>query len=366
MAHAQVAHKDEQLTSTEEMLQAQLELYHHSFAFVKSMALRAAVQLGIPDAIHNRGGRATLSELAADTRLHRTKFPHLRRLMRALTVSGVFAAQERDDEATVYSLSRVSRLLVGGGGRGNLSPMVSALVNPVAVTALFSMREWLTDERAAAVSLFEVAHGCTRWEITGREDGDGDVLNAGMDADSRLVMDVLLRENGDVFESLSSLVDVGGAHGVVVSAVARAYPHIKCTVLDLPHVVAGAPNDGTVKFVAGDMFQHIPPADAVLLKWILHCWQDEDCIKILRRCKDAIPARDAGGKIIVIDMVVGSAESQENVSKETQALFDIFVMYVDGVERDEQQWRSIFMKAGFSDYKITPIHGFRSLIEVYP
>ncbi|KAF8728274.1 hypothetical protein HU200_018869 [Digitaria exilis] len=42
------------------------------------------------------------------------------------------------------------------------------------------------------------------------------------------------------------------------------------------------------------------------------------------------------------------------------------MMYIDGVERDEHQWRKIFLEVGFSEYKITPINGFRSLIEVYP
>lgn len=65
-------------------------------------------------------------------------------------------------------------------------------------------------------------------------------------------------------------------------------------------------------------------------------------------------------------MVVGSELSPKNLSKETQALLDIYVMYVDGAERDEKQWRKIFLEAGFSDYKITPILGFRSVIEVYP
>ncbi|KAL6641582.1 hypothetical protein ACP70R_019763 [Stipagrostis hirtigluma subsp. patula] len=403
MAHTQSAQEDELAMSTEDLLQAQLELYHHSLAYVRSMALRAAVDLSLPDAIHRRGGGATLPDLAADTGLHHTKLPHLRRLMRALAVSGVFTAQDNGGGEAVYGLSRVSRLLVGGGSRQHqqqgLSLMVGALVNPAAVTALFSMREWLTDERVAAVSLFEVAHGCTRWEMLAREGGDGAAFNAGMDADSRVVAEVLLGERRGVLElaqdphtltlgrrwktmnsahstmatnapaalTAPSLVDVGGgAHGVVAAAIAREFPHVKCTVLDLPHVVAGAPAGLNVQFVAGDMFEYIPPADAVLIKWTLHCWQDDDCVKILRRCKEAIPARDAGGKVIIIDMVVGSADSQDSVSKETQALFDVLIMYVDGVQREEHQWRNIFLEAGFSDYKITPIHGFRSLIEVYP
>jgi hypothetical protein len=42
------------------------------------------------------------------------------------------------------------------------------------------------------------------------------------------------------------------------------------------------------------------------------------------------------------------------------------MMYINGVEREEHEWRKIFTVAGFSDYKIIPVLGFRSIIEVYP
>lgn len=72
--------------------------------------------------------------------------------------------------------------------------------------------------------------------------------------------------------------------------------------------------------------------------------------------------------MIIIDMVVGyaGAASEENVSKETQVLSDVYKMYMDGVEREEDEWAKIFSEAGFSDYKISPVLGFRSIIEVYP
>ncbi|XP_037423756.1 acetylserotonin O-methyltransferase 1-like [Triticum dicoccoides] len=363
--------EDEITMSSEELLQAQLELYHHCFVYIKSMALGAATELRIADAIHLRGGATTLSDLAADTGIHRTKVSHLQRLMRVLTTSGVFSVDVQASGATVYKLTRVSGLLVGVGGerprRCDLSPIVSVLVNPVPVTALFSIREWFTDGKSAASSLFEVAHGCTRWEMIAKDAGDDRVFNAGLDADSRFSMEIILREYSGVFGSVrSSLVDVGGAHGTVAAAIAKAFPHIKCTVLDLPVVVAGAPADDNLTFIAGDMFEYIPPADTVLLKWILHDWADEDCVKILRQCKKAIPTRDAGGKVIVMDMVVGTAGSQQTVSKETEVLFDVFMMYIDGTQREEHQWSKIFYEAGFSDYRITPMTGIRSIIEVYP
>jgi hypothetical protein len=259
--------QDELAMSADELLQAQAELYHHCFAFVKSLALKAATDLRIPDAIHHHGGAATLSDLAAETGIQQTKLSSLRRLMRVLTTSGVFSVAD-DAGSAVFKLTRVSRLLVGTGGRANLSPMVGAFVSPFPVAALFSMREWFTDERAAAMTLFEVAHGRTMWETTAGGRG-AEMFNAAMAADSRFTMENILGEEcgGAVFGAVNgSLVDVGGGHGAAASAIARAFPHVKCTVLDLPHVVAGAPAHDNLTFVAGDMFDYIPPADVVLLK----------------------------------------------------------------------------------------------------
>lgn len=52
---------------------------------------------------------------------------------------------------------------------------------------------------------------------------------------------------------------------------------------------------------------------------------------------------------------------------ETQLFFDMLMMVlVRGKERDKKEWSQLFLEAGFSNYKITPILGLRSLIEVYP
>ena len=74
---------------------------------------------------------------------------------------------------------------------------------------------------------------------------------------------------------------------------------------------------------------------------------------------------EAGGKVIIIDIVKGS-NMQDVMSEETKALFDLFIMYIDGVERHDHEWANIFKRAGFSDYKIVSVLGVRSVIEVYP
>ena len=70
----------------------------------------------------------------------------------------------------------------------------------------------------------------------------------------------------------------------------------------------------------------------------MHDWGDDECVKLLKRCKEAIPPRDAGGKVIIIDMVLGSGPSDEK-DRETQVLFDLLMMALNGVERDEFEWK---------------------------
>lgn len=258
-------HKNAISTATEGLIQAQLELYHHSLGYVKSAALRAAAELGIPDAIHRHGGVATLSDIATETGIHPSKYSHLRRLMHTLTVTGIFSVEGYDNDAG-YKLTLVSSVLVEGGeSMCNLSPMVPLLVELLKLTMLFDIKVWFTDEQASAMTLFEVAHGCTPSEMKAKK-GTGGIFQAAMVADTNLVMEVVLKEHMGIFKGVSSLVDAGGAHGAAAAAISKALPHVKCTVLDLPHVIAGAPTSRDVQFVAGDVFEYIPPADAILLK----------------------------------------------------------------------------------------------------
>lgn len=97
---------------------------------------------------------------------------------------------------------------------------------------------------------------------------------------------------------------------------------------------------------------------------MLHHWSDEECIKILAQCKKAIPSREEGGKVLVGDIVIGSSPGP---ILETQLLMDIAMLTVSkGRQRDENDWRDIFMKAGFTDYKLVSQFGARGVFEVYP
>ncbi|GJN14925.1 hypothetical protein PR202_gb01802 [Eleusine coracana subsp. coracana] len=316
---------------------AQLELWHHSLCYIKSMALKSAVDLRIADAIHDNGGTGTLPQIATKIMLHQSKLPCLRRLMRVLTVTGVFSIIEHPTDGGgehIYGLTPVSSLL------------------------------WFEQELPNP-TLFKMEHGRNAWDLAGHDAKFAKIFDDGMVADSSFNVDIVIKECGDVFHGISSLMDVAGGLGGASQAISKAFPHVKCSVLDLPHVVAAAPAGTNVEYIAGDMFESIPPANAIFLKWILHDWGDVECAKILKNCRNAIPPRDAGGKVVIFDMVVGAGTSHIK-HRETQVLFDLFIMLVDGAERDEQEWKKIILEAGFSDYKIIPVVGVRSIIQVYP
>ncbi|KAJ1275108.1 hypothetical protein BS78_05G111000 [Paspalum vaginatum] len=354
--------------SIQNIHQGYVETWHHGLFHIKSSALLCAVGLGIPCSIHRCGGAATISDIVNDTGVHPSKLTYLRRLMRMLSFCGIFTSEQPDESEPIYKLTPVSRILVQNGAPTpyDMSELLRIVVRPsTAVSTFFSLEAWFRD--ASSMTLFEMAHGVHPWSLTKNDASYNKAVNDAMVMDSRILMDIMLKEVSvtDIFGGLTSMIDVGGGHGVAARAISRAFPHIKCTVLDLEQVISQAPSDGTVEFITGDMFEYIPPADAVFLKLIFDCWDDDDSVKILKQCKRAIPSRDAGGKVIIVNVVLGHGV-QDNAILETQVLFDVYMMRYGGAQREEHEWRKIFLEAGFSDYKITSILGFQSIIEVFP
>ncbi|KAE8728774.1 Trans-resveratrol di-O-methyltransferase [Hibiscus syriacus] len=127
-----------------------------------------------------------------------------------------------------------------------------------------------------------------------------------------------------------------GGTGTIARVISEAHPQLKCTVFDLPHVLANLPatETGNLNFVAGDMFQYLPPADAILMELVLHAFSDEDCMKTRKRCREGIPGEDKKGKVIIIDIVINVEKDED----EAKLFFDVLMMVVvTGRERIEQE-----------------------------
>ncbi|TVU02067.1 hypothetical protein EJB05_52433, partial [Eragrostis curvula] len=360
-----------------EFQQVHVELFNLTLRYLKPMALQCAVELGIPNTIHRHGGAASLADLLATIPVPERTRPFLPRLIRYLSATGILALLDGTEGEAMYSLTPLSRLLVDDvrvNGCTSLGPFVLSQTTKYHLRAAMHLADWFKadDDSGAAEMPFKAAHGgMDFWDATRGDPRFNDVFNAGMESNSKLVLDfVAVSKCGEAFDGVSSLIDVGGGTGGAAKAIARAFPHVKCSVLDLPNVISGIPpgdDDGTVRYIAGDMMNHIPPTDAVLLKYVMHDWNDEDCVRILTQCKKAICSGggpSGGGKVIIIDTVVGSSAKD---MFEAQVSFDMLMMVLTtGKERDEREWGKIFVNAGFKHYKMKPVLGFLSIIELYP
>ncbi|XP_039689920.1 isoflavone 4'-O-methyltransferase isoform X2 [Medicago truncatula] len=346
-----------------QLYHAQIHLYKHVYSFISSMALKSAVELGIVDAIHKHGKPMTVPELASSLKLHPSKVSVLYRFLRLLTHDGFFAKTTVKEE-TAYALTPPSKLLINGESTC-FAPLVKGILHPCSLDMWHSSKKWFSEEKDLA--LYESAMGETFFNFLNK-DSESDKLGlfqGAMAADSQMFK-LALKDCSHVFEGLESLVDVAGGTGVVSKLIHEEFPHIKCTVLDQPQVVANLSGTQNLNFVGGDMFKSIPPADAVLLKWVLHDWDDELSLKILKNSKEAISGKGKKGKIIIIDISIDET-SEDRELTELQLHFDMVMMTLhNGKEREKKEWKKLIYDAGFSSYKITPICGFKSLIEVYP
>ncbi|XP_020416249.1 trans-resveratrol di-O-methyltransferase-like [Prunus persica] len=395
---------DKVSATSPELLQAQAHVWNHIFQFINSMSLKCAVQLGIPDVIHNHGQPISLSNLISGLNVHPSKAYFIACLMRILVHSNFFAQdqqvqlpllpnnninnenivhQDLDDEAeektaVVYSLTPASRLLLKEAPLSTtqfllmiLDPVVTDpfhLMGTVGVTSSTWCQMNNHGNHDHPASPFEMAHGRPFWGLAAQQPKFGSLFNEAMEADSQLIARAVVEECEGVFEGLNSLVDVGGGTGNMAKAIAKAFPNINCTVLDQPHVVANLQGTHNLDFVGGDMFDKIPPANAIFLKWILHDWSDEESVKILKKSKEAILSKNEGGKVIILEINVSpDNKKMDKKSIETQLMWDMLMMVnLNGKERSEAEWEKLFLTVGFSLYKITHTLGLRSLIEVYP
>ncbi|CAI9762844.1 unnamed protein product [Fraxinus pennsylvanica] len=348
-----------------ELLQAQAHVLNSIFNYVNSMSLKCATQLGIPDIIHRHGKPMTLQELVDALQINSAKAQAVYRLMRILTHSGFFVEEKisGDDTNMGYCLTQASRLLLKDDALSSL-PVLQILLDPIFIKAWHHMSEWFENNEDS--SAFETAYGRTFWDYGSQEPRMNHLFNKAMASETQVVTNVVTRDCKQVFEKLKLIVDVGGGTGSMAKAIADSFPDLQCVVFDLPHVIAGLEGTKNLTYIGGNMFESIPHADALILKWILHNWCDEDCVKILKKCKEAIPSKENGGKLIIIDMIVGN-KKEDHEGIETQLFYDMCMMvFTNGRERTEKEWAKLFFDAGFAGYKIVYELGLKAIIEVYP
>ncbi|XP_059284407.1 (R,S)-reticuline 7-O-methyltransferase-like [Lycium ferocissimum] len=341
------------------MLQGQAQLSKYISAFPISMAIKCAVELRIADIIHSHGHPITMSPIATNIDSSSPDISYLSRIMRLLVRQKIFTAATSQGEDTFYGLNPISRLLLHDTEL-SLAPMFLFQNNPILMAPWHCFSSCVKEGGIA----FKKAHGSEIFDMASKDEELNESFNNGMNSVTKSIMKSIITGYKDGFNSITSLVDVGGGTGAAMSEIVKAYPHIKGTNFDLPHVVSTAQKYEGVSHVRGDMFQAIPPADAVFVKRIMHDWGDEDCVKILKNCRKAISEKT--GKVIIVEAVL--KPEGEGLFDDLGFMYDLVMIAHSsgGKERSEDEWNKLLKAGGFPRYNIIEIPSWLSIIEAYP
>jgi hypothetical protein len=249
-----------------------------------AQGITAAAQLGIADAL--AGGPLSADELAR--RVHADP-DALGRLMRALVSEGVFR-RRRDGR---YALNAIAATL-RSDAPVSMAGMARYLGSPQ------HREHWshLVDAVRTGEPVVPKLRGKEGFEYLAAEPELSEIFNEAMTSVSEFAIDPVVAAYD--FTRFETIVDVGGGHGRLLSAILAAAPSARGVLYDLPQVVDGAPEllrkYGTadrVRVVAGSFFDSVPKGgDVYLLKSVIHDWPDEKALTILRNVRAALsPAR---------------------------------------------------------------------------
>lgn len=296
-------------------------------AMMAAKIVSAAVELGIADILGEAS--LTIEEVIRKTGAHG---PSLRRLLRALVGLGVV----EENGPGHYALTEFGRLL-----RPDVPGSVGRLM--MARCAPEFWRSWgeLVGSIRTGQSGWALAHGMPWLDYYQDHPDQWAVFNAHMGQHTRDVAPGIIEAYD--FARFQTIVDVGGGDGTLTAEILRAYPGLQGVVFDLPQVVSSAPAvlaeagvGDRADAVAGDFFASVPEgADAYLMKFILHDWEDQRAIEILQNCRTAMPGN---GRVLIVERVipepVTAADAQD-------LLYDIFMLVATGgKERTTQEYRA--------------------------
>lgn len=317
----------------------------------RSPALYAAIQLGIADVLGD--GRRTVMELAEATGCHA---PSLYRLLRALARIGVFA----EVDGSCFANSALSRLL-----RTGVSGSVSAMAGMTSGLMRGALGELVHSVRTGQPG-FERVYGMPMWRyVTEHNPAAGAEFNAAMTQASTMV-NPSLAQAADL-SGVRSVVDIGGGQGGLVRALLACHPGIQhAIVFDRPSVIdqvqlAQDPTpDERVQLVTGDFFAAVPAgADAYVMKWILHDWDDAACLRLLGACRRAMTPRS---RLLVVELVIDPGRSDELA----YAMDLQMLVTLGGKERTAAEFEALYDAAGLRLTRIIPTASMYCLIEGIP
>ena len=306
-----------------------------------SKAIYVAAQLGIAD--HLAGGAQGSDALA---RAIGADEDALFRLLRLLAGVGLF------DEVAPR---RFALTELGAGLRRDVPGSIrTSVINNLDDSRWQAWGQLLHSVRTGATG-FDQAHGMGLFDYLRAHPEIGAQFNQSMTDDTARSGDAIVRAYN--FSGIRRLVDVGGGHGLMLATILRAYPAMRGVLFDQPEVVAGAPQvlagagvADRCEVVGGDFFAAITPAaDAYLLRYIIHDWDDSRATAILTNCRRALAG---SGKVLVLERTI--APDYKEAVPVLQLDLQILVM-LGGKERTEAEYSTLFAGAGLQLSAVCPL-----------
>jgi hypothetical protein len=170
------------------------------------------------------------------------------------------------------------------------------------------------------------------------------------------------------FSAFRTIVDVGGGFGALLPPILKANAGLRGTVFDLPRCRDGARAIAEktrladrYDFVGGDFFADpLPKADAYIIKSVIHDWDDERSVKILRNIRTAMGPES---RLLVVEPIAPDRPGATPFDA-MMAHTDLNMLVVTGGrERTEADFRALIEKAGFEVTRIVPTPATMSIIE---
>jgi hypothetical protein len=209
---------------------------------------------------------------------------------------------------------------------------------------------------------FERVHGRPFFDWLRAEPEHERLFAASMASISGGENDAVARAYG--FGSLRTLVDVGGAHGHLLGAILRRHRRLRGILFDQPQVIQAAAASPFLRDVAkrchleaGSFFDAVPAgADGYLMKYIVHDWDDEDALCILRACRKAMAP---GGRVLLVEHVLRPG----NAPDFGKLLDANMLVLLGGRERTREEYRELLARAALRLRRIVPTAGPLSVVE---
>lgn len=316
-----------------------------------SQALYVAATLGVADLLAN--GPRDVEELAEHTGTHA---PTLYRLLRLLASLGVFA----EDDAGRFGLTPLAECL-----RSDVPGSQRAWAIMVCGPTFWSSWGELQHSVRTGETAFPKVHGMSNWDYRAQHPEEGAVFDAAMTANTALESAAVA--GGYDFSGIGVLADIGGGQGLLLATILAANGSMRGILFDQPQVVAGASELLTragvadrCDIVGGDFFESVPSgADAYLLKSVIHDWDDEQAVAILRTCRSALAD---GAKLLLVERIIRPGNTPDPAK-----FIDLLMLVMNGGrERTTDDFGRLLAAAGFRLSGVVPTGGALSVIEGAP